>query len=82
MTKSLTTRAYEIVQDLMESNEDQVMTKIKEEWPVEYAAAVEASMIEDRSLDEDHVPNLSFVCEQVKDKDEDKFLSFLAKIWI
>lgn len=80
MTKSLTTRAYEIVQDLMESNEDQVMMKIKEGWPAEYAAAVVASIAEDDSLDDDHVPNLSFVCEQVKDKDQDKFLSYISKI--
>lgn len=80
MTTSLTTRAYEIVQDWMESNEDFVMMKIKEGWPAEYASAVQASTAGDDSLDDDHVPNLSFVCEQIKSKDEDKFLSFLAKI--
>ncbi len=80
MAESLTTRAYEIVQDLMKSNEDFVMVKIKEGWPTEYADAVEASIAEDDSLDGDHVPNLSFVCEQVKLKDEAKFLAYLAKI--
>ena len=81
MAKSLTTRAYEIVQDWMDSNEDFVLLKIKEGWPNEYAAAVAASIAEDksRSLEDDHVPNLSFVCEQVKRKDEEKFLSYLAR---
>ncbi len=63
----------------MDSNEDFVLLKIKEGWPNEYAAAVEASIAEDDSLDDDHVPNLSFVCEQVKLKDEEKFLSYLAR---
>jgi hypothetical protein len=81
MSKNLTTRAYEIVQDWMLSNEDFVMMKVKEGWPVEYAKAVEVSKTEDDSIDDDHVPNLSIVCEQVIAEDEERFLKYLSKIY-
>jgi len=81
MSKDLTTRAYEIVQDWMLSNEDFVMMKIKEGWPAEYAKAVEVSKSEDDSIDDDHVPNLSIVCEQVSPEEEEQFLEFLSTIY-
>lgn len=76
---SLTDRAYEIAQDVFDSNEDQIMLRIAKAWPKEYKKAIATMLRENADTDPDGIPNLSMVCEVVPKNQEEKFLKDLAQ---
>ena len=77
---SLTDRAYEVVADVFGDHEEQIMTQMRDHWPLAYAQAVVAQHAEDPDYDGHSAPNLSVLCEQIAASDEDAFLASLQDI--
>ena len=77
---SLYDQAYAIVEDHVRHHEGAILLKLGEKWPVEYALAIETHRKEGDDIDDDFIPNLSFVCEQIDKSNEEKFLASLKEI--
>ena len=77
---SLTDQAYAIVEDHFEHQEDAILLKLREKWPVEYALAIETHRKEGDDVDDDSIPELGFVCEHIDKSNEEKFLASLKEI--
>lgn len=75
-----TEQAYAIADAALDVDENLVMRMLAEQWPTEYQKAITAMKEDDQSLDEDFVPNLSFVCDQVAEHLHQKFLQDLGRI--
>ena len=76
----ITQKAYEIADAALDVDEDLVMGMLAEQWPIQCQKAIAAMKEDDPSLDEDFVPNLSFVCDQVTEHLHQKFLQDLERI--
>ena len=77
---NLTDQAYAIVEDHFEHQENEILLKLGEKWPVEYALAVAIKKKEEGLLDDDPIPELGFVCQQIDKSNEEKFLASLKEI--
>jgi hypothetical protein len=82
LSRTVTNRAYAIVGDWFEHEEETILLALSRRWPKEYAQAKIVQKLEDPDFfdPEEGVPNLSVLCEQFTTSSSEEFLKTVKEI--